>query len=163
MGSDLNSTFTNDLKRKSKFSKNVHSYRVCSFKYSENTQKDQNSVFKTYYHLNACQKYYRTLQGEHSAILSSFTKIPFVIKTGLLSIFEWPILAVSSYTHMRICIHVGTPLIISKFATSEIWITLFLSIFDPRSSIVKSVFDCHLSGVKQNYFLTDNGNRKHCF
>ena len=53
------------------------------------------------------------------------------------------------YTHMHICIHVGTPLIISKFATSEIWITLFLAIFDPRSSIVKSVFDCRLSGVKQ--------------
>ena len=28
----LNSTFTNDLKRKHFFSKNVHSYRVCSFK-----------------------------------------------------------------------------------------------------------------------------------
>ena len=28
----LNSTFTNDLKRKYFFSKNVHSYRVCSFK-----------------------------------------------------------------------------------------------------------------------------------
>ena len=27
----LNSTFTNDLKRKEFFSKNVHSYRVCSF------------------------------------------------------------------------------------------------------------------------------------
>ena len=27
----LNSTFTNDLKRKEIFSKNVHSYRVCSF------------------------------------------------------------------------------------------------------------------------------------
>ena len=25
--------------------------------------------------------------------------------------------------------------------------TLFLTNFDPRSSIVKSVFDCHLSGV----------------
>ena len=28
----LNSTFTNDLKRKYNFSKNVHSYRVCTFK-----------------------------------------------------------------------------------------------------------------------------------
>ena len=89
-------------------------------KYSKNTQKDQNLVFKTGYHLNAGQKYYRTLRGEHSAILWSFIKLPFVIKTGLLSIFEWPILPVSIYTHMRICIHVGTPLIISKFATSEI-------------------------------------------
>ena len=32
--------------------------------------------------------------------------------------------------------------------------TLFLSIFDPRSSIVDSVFDCHLPGVMQwRFFL----------
>ena len=31
----LNSTFTNDLKRKDFFSKNVQSYRVCSFKENE--------------------------------------------------------------------------------------------------------------------------------
>ena len=89
-------------------------------RHSKNTQKDQNFVLKTDYQLNAGQKYYRTLRGEHSAILSSFIKLPFVIKTGLLSIFEWPILAVSSYTHMRICIHVGTPrsylnLLLAKF------------------------------------------------
>ena len=29
------------------------------------------------------------LQGEHSAILSTFIKIPFVIKFFVLSIFEW--------------------------------------------------------------------------
>ena len=29
------------------------------------------------------------LQGEHSAILSTFIKLPFVIKTFVLSIFEW--------------------------------------------------------------------------
>ena len=29
----LNSIFTNDLKRKENFSKNVQSYRVCSFKH----------------------------------------------------------------------------------------------------------------------------------
>ena len=68
-------------------------------KYSKNTQKDQNLVFKTDYHLNAGQKYYRTLQGEHSAILSSFIKLPIVIKTGLLSIFEWPTGFVKLYTH----------------------------------------------------------------
>ena len=27
---------------------------------------------------------------EHSAILSTFIKLPFVIKTFVLSIFEWP-------------------------------------------------------------------------
>ena len=40
--------------------------------------------------LNAGQKYCRMLQGEHSAILSTFIKLPFVIKTFVWSIFEWP-------------------------------------------------------------------------
>ena len=39
--------------------------------------------------LNAGQKYCRMLQGEHSAILSTFIKLPFVIKVFVLSIFEW--------------------------------------------------------------------------
>ena len=30
------------------------------------------------------------LQEEHSAILSTFIKLPFVIKIFILSIFEWP-------------------------------------------------------------------------
>ena len=30
------------------------------------------------------------LQGEHSAILSIFIKLPFVIKIFVLSFFEWP-------------------------------------------------------------------------
>ena len=31
------------------------------------------------------------LQGEHSAILSTFTKLPFVIKIFVLSVFKWPL------------------------------------------------------------------------
>ena len=30
------------------------------------------------------------LQGEHSAILSTFIKLPFAIKIFILSIFQWP-------------------------------------------------------------------------
>ena len=41
--------------------------------------------------INAGQKYYRMLQGEHSAILSTFIKLPFVIKIFVLSSFEWPL------------------------------------------------------------------------
>ena len=40
--------------------------------------------------LNAGQKYCRMLQGEHSAILPTFIKLPFVIKIFVLSIFERP-------------------------------------------------------------------------
>ena len=39
--------------------------------------------------LNAGQKYCRMRQGEHSAILLTFIKLPVVIKTFILSIFEW--------------------------------------------------------------------------
>ena len=39
--------------------------------------------------LNAGQKYCRMLQGEHSAILSTFIKLPTAIKIFVLSIFEW--------------------------------------------------------------------------
>ena len=41
--------------------------------------------------LNAGQKYCRMLQREHSAILSTIIKLPFVIKTFVLSIFQWPL------------------------------------------------------------------------
>ena len=40
---------------------------------------------------NAGHKYCRMLQEEHSAILLTFIKLPFVIKTLVLSIFEWPL------------------------------------------------------------------------
>ena len=40
--------------------------------------------------LNAGQKYCRMLQGEHSAKLSTFIKLSFVIKIFVLFIFEWP-------------------------------------------------------------------------
>ena len=44
---------------------------------------------KTNY-LNAGQTFCRMLQGEHSLIHSTLTKLPFVIKIFVLSIFEWP-------------------------------------------------------------------------
>ena len=45
---------------------------------------------KDHLSLNAGQKYCRMLQGEHSVILSTFIKLPFVIKIFVFSIFEWP-------------------------------------------------------------------------
>ena len=54
-------------------------------------KKKTKNVFKTDYRLMAVQKYCRMLQGEHSAILLTFIKLPFVIKIFVLSIFEWPL------------------------------------------------------------------------
>ena len=47
--------------------------------------------FQDQFLLNGGQKYCRMLQGEHSAILSTSIKLPFVIKIFVLSIFEWPL------------------------------------------------------------------------
>ena len=46
-------------------------------------------VFQDQLSLNAGQKDCRMLQGEHSAILLAFIKLPFVIKIFVLTIFEW--------------------------------------------------------------------------
>ena len=52
--------------------------------------KRQKNCFQDRLSLNAGQKYCSMLQGEHSAILSTFIKLPFVIKIIVLSISEWP-------------------------------------------------------------------------
>ena len=51
--------------------------------------KIQKNSFQDQSSLNAGQKYCRMLQGEHSAILLTLIKLPFVIKIFVLSIFEW--------------------------------------------------------------------------
>ena len=52
--------------------------------------KGQKIGFQDQLSLNACQKYCRMLQGEHSAIILTFIKLPFIIKIFVLSIFERP-------------------------------------------------------------------------
>ena len=56
--------------------------------------------------LNAGQKYCRMFQGEHSAILWTFIRLPFVIKVFLLSIFEWPF-----YTGFTVSLYSKTAII----------------------------------------------------
>ena len=50
--------------------------------------KRPKSVFQDLVSLNAGQKYRRMLQGEHFAILSTFIKHPFFIKSFVLSILS---------------------------------------------------------------------------
>ena len=53
------------------------------------TLKRTKIVFQDKLSLNASEKYCRMLQREHSAILLTFIKLPVVIKTFVLTIFEW--------------------------------------------------------------------------
>ena len=57
--------------------------------------------------LNAGQKYCRMLQREHSAVLLTFIKLPFVINTFVLSIFEWSLKTGFTVFHLII---VHTPI-----------------------------------------------------
>ena len=47
-------------------------------------------VFKTNYRLMQVKSIAECSKKEHSAILSTVIKVPVVIKTFVLSIFEWP-------------------------------------------------------------------------
>ena len=59
-------------------------------------------------------------QGKHSAILSTFNKLPFVIKTFVLSIFKWPF-----YTGFTVCKNL---LSFRPFSTDQ-----RINTIDPRS------------------------------
>ena len=56
---------------------------------SRHSKRTQKIVFQYRLLLNAGQKYCRMLQGEHSAILVTFIKLPLSIKTSVLSIIKW--------------------------------------------------------------------------
>ena len=77
-------THAADCKMKKKII-NIYS-KTCVKRPLKKTKK----VFQNRLSLNAGQTYCRMLQGEHSAILSTFIKLTFVIKTFVLSIFELP-------------------------------------------------------------------------
>ena len=67
---------------------------VCLPRYSITCVKRPHSKrpkigFQDQLSLNAGQKYCRMVQGEHSAILLTYIKLPIVIKIFVLSIFEW--------------------------------------------------------------------------
>ena len=64
----------------------ISRYRTCLKRLLSKRQKNG---FQDQLLLNACQKYCRMLQGEHSAILWTFIKLPSVIKFFVLSFFEW--------------------------------------------------------------------------
>ena len=73
----------------------LHVYYLHSYMYSKTCVKwPLSKIPKIEYQdqlsPNAGQKYCRMFQGEHSAILSTFIKLQFVIKIFVLSIFEWP-------------------------------------------------------------------------
>ena len=72
--------------------------------------------------LNAAQKYYRMLKWDHSVILSTFIKLPFIINIFVLSIFEWPFytgFTVHQPEHYRMAVFMGV--LDPKISTLYTW------------------------------------------
>ena len=78
------------INEKSFFIFSIMLLTVCHSLYElQPLKKKTKNSFQDRLSLNAGQKYCRILQGEHSAILSTFIKLPLAVKTFVLSIFEW--------------------------------------------------------------------------
>ena len=63
------------------------------------TLKKKKNGFQYQLLLNAGQKFCRMLQGEHSAMLLSFIKLPLVIKIYVLAIYELPFYTILLYKY----------------------------------------------------------------
>ena len=84
--------------------------------------------------INVGQKYCRMLQGEHSAKLLTFIKLPFVIKIFVLSVFEWPF-----YTGFTVHSYLETYVSVENYRIHSYYIpitdtTLELSVFWPSDT-----------------------------
>ena len=97
--------------------------------------------------LNAGQKYCRMLQREHSAKLSTFIKLQFVINTFVLSIFEWSLkigFTVFHSFHLVVPLHVSTYIFKEGFKLFiKISLAKFLSTHDV-SRVAADIRTCYM-------------------
>ena len=68
-----------------------YALEIATYVFKRPIKKKTKIGFQYRLSLNAGQKYCRMLQGGHSAILSTFIKLPFSIKTFVLTNFKWPL------------------------------------------------------------------------
>ena len=100
---------------------------IVKSEFSGHSKRRPTFGFQDRFTRNAGQKYCRMLQGEHSAILSTFIKLSFVIKIFVLSIFEWPLK--TGFTVFCLKVHVQ-------------------EVFDHNGSSTKAE-DCNISRINQ--------------
>ena len=92
------------------------------------------------------------LQAEHSAILSNFIKLPFVIKIFVLSIFEWPFYTgllydISFWTFLSLCFKLLSSLLfieLKHFQTFFIHLPVS-SYYSPIKLVTYKQFVCRLA------------------
>ena len=102
------------------------------------TLKKPKISFQYQLSLNAGQTYCRMLQGEHSAILLAFIKLPFVTKIFVLSIFERPF-----YTGFTVC-----AFFVSNYFVFKMWCFKMNSIWlEPLSTLFIVYICAHVANI----------------
>ena len=86
----LSSSSSSANTTKTRYNMRQHYSKTCV---KHQLSKRPKNGFQDQLSLNAGQKDCRMLQGEHSAILSTLIRLPFVIEIFVLFIFEWPLKA----------------------------------------------------------------------
>ena len=110
--------------------------------------------------LNAGQKYCRMLQAEHSAILSTFIKLPFVIKSFVSSIFEWPLK--TSHATAQLSLNAGQKYCRMLQAEHSAILWTFIKLPFVIKSFVSSIFEWPLKTSHATAQLSLNAGQKYC-
>ena len=109
------------------------------------TLKRAKNGFQDQLSLNVVQKYCRILPLEHSAILSTFIKLPVVIKTFVLSIFEWLFTQVLGYSRVHFIIKELLLLFIFRKASY----VLFVKYHCPHRKLYSHTMTAHMNKRSQ--------------
>ena len=89
---------------------------------------------------NAGQKYCRMLQGEHSAILSTFSKLPFAFKTFVFSILSGCLRQGLLYFQVSLSYHLSLRLLCLFLSGRLRKVLLYISLFIIRLGINIEVY-----------------------
>ena len=109
------------------------------------------TYFQDQLSLNAGQKYCRMLQGEHSAILCTFIKLSFVIKTFFF-IFEWQLETDFTVCHFLLYVNSVQFLTLSSTVMASVAFTSCLLMF---------LYNANTMGPRSDCSLGSNLNRAH--
>ena len=117
--------------------------------------KRTKNCFQLRLSLNAGQKYCRMLQWEHSAILLTFIKLPFSIKTFVLSIFKWPHKSGLLYMYARRSSERFLMFYWAQDSNSQLFLSqcVYLKLFNYFSYNIDFLAHQTLPGVKSTYHV----------
>ena len=112
--------------------------------------KNKENGFQLHLSLNAGQKYCKMLQWEHSAILPTFIKLPFFIKTFVFFLFfKWPLK--TGFTVLRSSLTHGCPSVYMSMSFHHLTMSSF-----HKASLHYLCFDISDTMMTRTINMSDN-------